>query len=142
MRFCVFTPGQPGYISAEVAVRELLSDQHEARAWAEDSWAHQSDQRIISRSEALMVPLYREALDCWERRDDSILQTTEASEILTSRRREAASQAELGCSVAAAALEADDDEAIRAVINEHVHEGCGGRDFPDEPRARALHSVG
>jgi hypothetical protein len=113
-RFYVFTPGKPGYISAEIAVRELpTGPPAESRAWAEDSWAHQSGQRLISRSEALMVPLYCEALERWESRDDSILQGTEIAEVRASRRSTAAYDAELGCSVAAAALEADDDEAIR-----------------------------
>jgi hypothetical protein len=140
-RFYVFTPGSPGYISAEVAVREL-TDEHEARAWADDSWSHHwLPYRIVSRSEALMVPLYRKALEAWERRDDSVLQATETAEVLESRRREAAGHAGLGCSVASTALAAEDDEAIRAAVNEHVHEGCGGRDFPDEPKSRSLQVV-
>jgi hypothetical protein len=139
-RFYVFTPGKPGYISAEVAVRMLPTDRPgEALAWAEDSWSHPGlPSRIISRSEAFMVPLYRDALDRWEARDDSILQATEITEIRASRRSTVACDAELGCSVAAAALEADDDAAIAAVISEHVHEGCGGRYFPDEPRTPPL----
>jgi hypothetical protein len=37
MRFYVFTSGSPGYISAEVAVRELgVGDPDEPRAWAAD----------------------------------------------------------------------------------------------------------
>jgi hypothetical protein len=89
MRFYVFTPGQPGYISAEVAVRELLSDPDEARAWADDSWGHPwLDYRIISRAEALMVPLYREALERWERRDDAVLQEAETTKILEILRRD------------------------------------------------------
>jgi hypothetical protein len=133
MRFYVFTPGSPGYISAEVAVREL-TDEHEAWAWAEETWspAFGAAHRFISRAEVLMVPLYRGALDRWEARNDSTLQATEVAEIRASRRSTAASDAELGCSVAAAALADDDDEAIRVVINEHCHdERCGGRDFPD-----------
>jgi hypothetical protein len=50
-----------------------------------------------------MVPLYREALERWEARDDSILQATEVAEIRASRRDTAADDAKLGCSVAEAA---------------------------------------
>jgi hypothetical protein len=89
-----------------------------------------------------MVPLYREALERWQSRDDSILQATEVAEIRASRRSTAAYDAELGCSVAAAALEADDDEAIATVISEHCHdERCGGHDFPDKPRPRSLQVI-
>jgi hypothetical protein len=141
MRFYVFTRGSPGYISAEVAVREL-TDEREARAWASDVWSPAcpvgDEPRFISRAEAHMVPLYRDALERWERREDGILQATEVAQILEEHRGEAASLAALGCSVAAAALAADDDEAIRASINEHVHAMCGGRNFPDE---RPLHGV-
>jgi hypothetical protein len=135
MRFYVFTPGSPGYIAAEVAIRELpTGPPGEARTWAEDICGLQEGQRLISRSEAVMVPLYREALERWERRDDSILQATEVAEILDGRRQEAAYFAGLGCREAAAALADDHDEAIHAVISEHVHERCGGRDFPDQRR--------
>ena len=72
--------------------------------------------------------------------DDAILQEREVAEIRASRRAEAMSQSALGCSVAAAALGAD-DEAIQAAIHEHVHVGCGGCDFPDEPRHRRLSVV-
>jgi hypothetical protein len=83
-----------------------------------------------------MVPLYRDALERWERRDDSILQATEVAEIRASRRSTVAYDAKLGCSVAAAALEADADEAIRFVIMEHGHDvQCGGRNFPDQRRS-------
>jgi hypothetical protein len=144
MQFYVFTPGSPGYISAEVAVRELpTGPPDEARAWAEDSWSHHwLPYRIVSRSEALMVPLYHDALERWERGDDGVLQATETAEVLESRRSEAAGHADLGCSIAAAALASRDDEAIRVVINEHCHdERCGGRNFPDEPKSRALQVV-
>jgi hypothetical protein len=142
MRYYVFTPGSPGFISAERAIRELPTDAPGAtRAWAEDVCGLQEGQRLISRSEALMVPHYRDALERWEARDDSILQATETAEIRASRRSTVAYDAELGCSVSAEALEADDDEAIASVISEHVHEGCGGRDFPDEPRSRSLQAV-
>jgi hypothetical protein len=56
-----------------------------------------------------MVPLYRDALEAWERRDDSVLQATETAEVLESRRHEAAGLAELGCREAAAAV-AERDE--------------------------------
>jgi hypothetical protein len=82
-----------------------------------------------------MVPHYRDALERWEARDDSILQAREIAEIRTSRRSTVAYDAELGCSVAATALEANDDEAIATAISEHVHDGCGGRDFPDHRRS-------
>jgi hypothetical protein len=137
MRFYVFTTGSPGYISAEVAVREL-SDEHEARAWANDTWIPwwSDSARIISHSEALMVPLYRDALERWERRDDAILQATEVAEVLDGRRQEAVHFAKLGCREAIAAVADQDDERIRFVVMEHGHdERCGGRDFPDERRA-------
>jgi hypothetical protein len=144
MRFYVYTPGSPGYISAEVAVREL-TDEHEARAWAEELWppaTYEDERRFISRAETLMVPLYRDALERWEARDDSILQGTEVAEIRASRRASAASFAELGCREAAAAVAAHDDERIRFAIMEHCHdERCGGRDFPDEPPTRHLSAV-
>jgi hypothetical protein len=141
-RFYVFTPGKPGYISAEVAVRVLpVGDPHEPRAWANDSWPHHwLPYRIISRSEALMVPLYREALEAWERRDDSVLQATEVAEILESTRGDAELEAVAGCRVAQAALVADDDERIREAVCRHAHEGCGWR-FPDEPKQRPLRAV-
>jgi hypothetical protein len=88
-----------------------------------------------------MVPNYREALDAWERRDDSVLQAIEVAQVLQARRVEAAGHAGLGCSVAAAALAIEDDEAIRVAIDEHVHEGCGGRNFPEEPQSRSLQAV-
>jgi hypothetical protein len=143
MRFYVFTPGSPGYISAEVAVRELSTEPHdEAHAWARDTWAAERGQLVISRSEALMMPRYREALDAWERRNDDVLQATEAGEVLRSRKEDAAAQAKLGCSMAAASIAADDDDAIRDVVMAHVHdERCGGRDFLDPRRTRRLRSV-
>jgi len=53
MRFYAFTPGSPGYISAERAIRELPTDPPgEARAWAQDVCGLQEGQRLISRSEA------------------------------------------------------------------------------------------
>jgi hypothetical protein len=141
MRFYVYTPGSPGYISGEVAVRDL-TDEHEARTWADDTWSPATyvatERRFLSRAEALMVPVYRDALERWQSRDDSILQATEVAEIRASRRSTVAYDAELGCSVAAAALADDDDEAIATVISEHVHEGCGGRDFPGPRRSLQL----
>ncbi|MGI8617340.1 MAG: hypothetical protein ACR2L4_11285 [Actinomycetota bacterium] len=90
-----------------------------------------------------MVPLYREAIEAWERGDDAVLQATEAGELLHSRQSHAASEAELGCSVAAAALAENDDEAIRDALMAHYHdERCGGRDFPDDPKPHRLRSVG
>ena len=139
MRFYVFTPGTPGYIAAEVAVRELFEDAHEARAWASDTWspagALEDEPTFISRAEALMVPLYRDALEAWERRDDAVLQETEVAEVLARRKGTASLEASEGCSVAAAALAADDDELIRDAVNRHAHNGCGWR-FPDESRPR------
>ena len=89
-----------------------------------------------------MRPAYREALERWERRDDSVLQETEFTEIRASHRSTVAYDAALGCSVAAAALADDDDEAIATVISEHGHdEGCGGRNFPDEPWTRPLQVI-
>jgi hypothetical protein len=86
-----------------------------------------------------MVPFYRQALNAWGRRDDSVLQATEVAEVLESRHQEAAGLAELGCREAAAAVAERDDERIRFVIMEHCHdERCGGRYFPDEPRPRSL----
>jgi hypothetical protein len=71
-----------------------------------------------------------------------VLHATEVAEVLESLRQEAVSHAELGCSVVAAALADNDDEAIRAAINEHCHdERCGCRDFPDEPKSRPLQVV-
>jgi len=68
MRFYVFTPGSPGCIAAEVAVRDL-TDEHEGRAWADDTWSpatyYGDERRFVSRAEVLMVPLYREALERW-----------------------------------------------------------------------------
>jgi hypothetical protein len=64
-------------------------------------------------------------------RDDGILQDTETTETLESRRQSAAGQAELGCREAASALAAEDHERICFVLMEHCHdERCGGRDFP------------
>jgi hypothetical protein len=146
MRFYAYRLGSPGYISAEVAVRELPTDDPaHVQAWAEDTWAPawlSEKHRFISRAEALMVPRFREALERWERRDDGILQDTETTAILESRRQDTASRANLGCREAAAAVDAQDDERIRFVIMEHCYdEGCGGRDFPDEPRRRSLQVV-
>ena len=84
-----------------------------------------------------MVPLYRDALERWERRDDSILQDTEVARIRAEHRAEAASEVELGCSAAGTALDADDPEAIRNAINDHAHEGRGWS-LPGEPRTRHL----
>lgn len=140
MRFYVFSSGPPGYITAEVAVRDL-EGADEARAWAADEWAH-NGRLIISEAKALMRPAYRQALERWERQDDAVLQDTEVAEIRASRRREASYFAELGCSDAATAIAEGDDEQIRVVINEHCHdERCGGRDFPDEPRVRRALNV-
>jgi hypothetical protein len=47
-----------------------------------------------------MVPLYREALERWERRDDTVLQDTQVAQIRVEHRAEAASEAERGCTVA------------------------------------------
>jgi hypothetical protein len=85
MRFYVWTEGTPGYISAERAIREL-TDEHEARGWANDCAGLHEGQRLISGSEALRVPHYRDAAERWEARDDSILQATEVAEVLSSRR--------------------------------------------------------
>jgi hypothetical protein len=82
-----------------------------------------------------MVPLYREALERWERRDDAVLQDTEVAQIRAEHRAEAAAEAKRGCSLAAAAVDADDPEMIRAAVNEHGHEGCGWH-LPDEPPTR------
>ncbi len=65
-----------------------------------------------------MVPFYRQALNAWGRRDDSVLQATEVAEVLESRHQEAAGLAELGCREAAAAVAERDDERIRFVIME------------------------
>jgi hypothetical protein len=136
MRFYVFTPGEPGYISAEVAVRDLRGAD-EARSWANDSWVLHDPNRIISRSEALMRPAYRAALEAWERRDDDVLQATEAGRIRSRVRSEAVGIAELGCQEAASALDAGDEERIYAVVSDHGHdERCGGRYFADDPRPR------
>lgn len=139
MRFYVFTPGSPGYISAEVAVRDL-TDSVEARAWAEDWWTIRAGQQIISRSKAVMVPMYRDALEAWERRDDAVMQRTEIAEILEGWRGTAALEAAEGCSVAQAALVADDDERIRDAVYGHAHNGCGWS-VPDEPKQRPLRAV-
>jgi hypothetical protein len=143
MRFYVYTPGSPGYISAEVAVREL-TDEHEARAWAEDAWPAcfgGEDYRYISRAEALMVPLYREALERWDARDDAILQQTEVSKIRAEHRAEAEGRAAFGCMVAAKALVDGNQDAIREAISAHEHDQrCGGRD-PELPGTRHLHPV-
>jgi hypothetical protein len=136
MRFYVFTPGSPGYISAEVAIREIPTDDpDEPRGWADDRWAGQYAERIITRTEALMRPVYRQALEAWERGDDAMMQRTEVAKIFEDRRGTAALEAAEGCSVAQAALVADDDERIHEAVNRHAHEGCGWR-FPDEPRLR------
>jgi hypothetical protein len=133
----VFTPGSPGYISAEVAVRDLRGAD-EARSWANDSWAHQSN-RIISRSEALMRPVYRQAVEAWERGNDDVMQTTEVAQIRREVREEAAGIAELGCREAASALAGGDDERIYAVVSNHGHdERCGGRCVAEGPRPRAF----
>lgn len=138
MRLYVWTDGTPGYISAEVAVRDL-EGVDEARGWADDWWTALPRTRVISRAEALMR--YREALEAWERRDDAVMQRTEVAEILESRRGTAVREASEGCRMAAAALAADDDEMIREAVNEHAHEGCGWS-FPDEPRPpRRLNAV-
>ncbi len=141
MRFYAYTPGEHGYISAEVASRDL-SGEDEPRSWANDELAH-NGRMIISRAQALMVPTYRDALDRWERRDDSILQETEIARIHAEWRDEAASIAVLGCRAARSALEARDDDVIHAVISSHAHnERCGGRYFPDDPKPRGLRSLG
>ena len=140
MRFYVFTPGSPGYISAEVAVREA-SDEYEARAWANDEWAH-NGRTIITQAEALMVPTYRDALERWERRDDAVMQQREVAQIRSDVRSEAAGIAELGCREAASAVATGDDERIYAVVTDHGHDArCGGRYFPDDPRTRPLSLV-
>lgn len=88
-----------------------------------------------------MVPLYREALERWERRDDAVLQETELGEAVASRKGTASLlEASEGCSVAAATLAADDDELIRRTIQEHVHEGCGWS-YPGVPTPRRLNVV-
>lgn len=138
MRFYVWTDGTPGYIAAEVAVRDL-EGADEARRWAADEWAHDG-RRIITRAEALMRPAYRTALEAWERRDDAVMQRTEVAEILEGKRGTAALEAAEGCSVAQAALVADDDERIRDAVYEHAHNGCGWS-VPDEPKQRPLHAV-
>jgi hypothetical protein len=142
MRFYVFTPGTPGYIAAEVAVRELFEDTQEARAWANDTWIPwwSDSARIIDRAEALMVPLYREALERWEAGDDTTLQETEVAEVRAGRRGTAALEAAEGCRVATAALAADDDELISDAVLAHAHAGCGWS-FPDEPKERRLNVV-
>lgn len=94
-RFYVFTPGSPGYISAEVAIRDL-EGADKARLWAADEWAH-NGRGIISRSEAMMRPAYRAALEAWERGDDDVMQATEVAQIRSEVRAEAASIADLGC---------------------------------------------
>lgn len=83
MRFYVFTPGQPGYISSEHAIRELPEGLDEARGWADDNCHIDGTRRLISHAEALMVPSYREALERWEARDDAVLQETELADVLT-----------------------------------------------------------
>lgn len=140
MRFYVWTDGNPGYIAAEVAVRDLKGAD-EAQSWAADWWiGPYTDSRIISRSEALMR--FRQALEAWERRDDAVMQATEGTQIRSEVRSEAAGIAELGCREAASALDAGDDERIYAVVSEHWHdERCGGRYFPDEPTPRRLNVV-
>nr|MBA2601063.1 hypothetical protein [Actinomycetota bacterium] len=81
MRFYAYTPGEHGYISAEVAIRDLMGED-EARGWADDWWKPGcGSYELISRAEALMVPTYRDALEWWERRDDAILQDTEVAPI-------------------------------------------------------------
>ena len=107
MRLYVWTDGTPGYISAEVAVRDLEGVE-EGRGWAEDWWTTLPTTRIITQAEALMRPAYCEALEAWERRDDAVMQETEVAEILERRRGTAELEAAEGCRVAAAALAADD----------------------------------
>ena len=142
MRFYVWTEGNPGYIAAEVAVRDLKGSD-EARSWAADWWNGPcTERRIISRSEALMRPAYRTALEAWERRDDTVMQASEVARIRSDLRSEVAGIADLGCREAASALAAGDEEAIYAVVADHEHDDrCGGRYFPDEPRPRRLNAV-
>lgn len=137
-RFYVFTPGSPGYISAEVAFADRPGDPHWAGVLAEDACLMQEGQRILSRSEAFMVPLYREALECWERRDDDILQATQTADRLARAQREVTGWARLGCRDAAAALVELDGEAIYDFAGEHNHlwDGCGGH-YPEEALWRA-----
>ena len=116
MRFYVWTEGNPGYIAAEVAVRDLKGSD-EARSWAADWWNGPcTERRIISRSEALMRPAYRTALEAWERRDDTVMQASEVARIRSDLRSEVAGIADLGCREAASALAAGDEEAIYAVV--------------------------
>jgi len=139
MRYYVFTPGSPAYISAEVAVRDLKGAD-EARGWAEDWWTPLPRQRIITRAEALMR--YREALEAWQRHDDRVMQGTEVAQIRHDVRSEAVGIAELGCREAASALATGDDERIYAVVSDHGHDDrCGGRYFPDKPAQRRLNVV-
>lgn len=141
MRFYVWIEGQPGYISAEVAVRDLRGPD-EARAWANDTWIPWWSQsaKIITRAEALMRPKYREALEAWERGDDGVMQETEGAQRRGELRQEAASESALGCTVANAALNGGDPEAIEEAVQRHGHDGCGWS-LPGEPRSRHLHPV-
>lgn len=66
-----------------------------------------------------MRPVYRQALDVWERGDDDVMQTTEVAQIRREVREEAAGIAELGCREAASALDAGDEERIYAVVTGH-----------------------
>lgn len=98
---CGFTcsPPDPAATSrSEHAIRELpVGPPGEAQAWAEDRCNLEEGQRVISRSEAHMVPLYRDAIERWELGDDAVLQSTEVAEVLDGRRREATWLTELGC---------------------------------------------
>lgn len=131
-RFYAFTPGAPGYISAEVAVRDLKGAD-EARRWAADWWnGPDTDGRIISRCEALMRPAYRTALEGTPRR-----QRDAGDRGRPDPERSAVGIAELGCREAASALATGDDERIYAVVSDHGHdERCGGHYFADDPRSR------
>jgi hypothetical protein len=84
-RFYVWTDGTPGYIAAEVAIRDV-DGTDEARAWASDWCTPLPGQRIISEAEARMRPAYGAALEAWERRDDAVMQAAEVAEIHASRR--------------------------------------------------------
>jgi hypothetical protein len=73
---------------------------------------YDDERRFISRAEALMVPLYREALERWKRRDDDVLQTTEMT----------------------SSLEVD-QETRRANVLVHRHRTAQGASRTDWPRA-------
>jgi hypothetical protein len=79
MRLYVYTPGRPGYIGAEVAVREL-TDEHEARAWASDTWSPATSWGSSAAPKRWWCRFTGTALERWEARDDSILQETEVAE--------------------------------------------------------------